>query len=220
MAAWVCKKPNLWYAADRSQSVCYRRPSWGTGVWPGWTGLTDQSLVENKIIPQILTILQTFTQKNWNYIHLSQSYDKILYQWWEASWPDSDAWVLWRLVTDEGAHWWSTGSSLGQTSAMGSQRRAPGCVDVGASRGTCGWAEALLAPVSSKPDCCCTACWELRDTWHRTNITSKESMDAYFLIIVHYTWVFHTVSHQSWGGQWRGWPRHIGTARWVLWRVF
>lgn len=39
-----CREPDLLYAADRSQSVCYRRPDWGTGVWPGWTGLPAQSL--------------------------------------------------------------------------------------------------------------------------------------------------------------------------------
>lgn len=43
------REPNLWYAADRSRSVCYRRPGWGTGVWPGWTGLTSQSLEETNL---------------------------------------------------------------------------------------------------------------------------------------------------------------------------
>lgn len=30
-----CRKADLWYAAGRSQSACYRRPGWGTAVWPG-----------------------------------------------------------------------------------------------------------------------------------------------------------------------------------------
>lgn len=44
----VCREPDLLYAADRNQSVCYRRPGWGTGVWPGWTGLTAQSLEKTR----------------------------------------------------------------------------------------------------------------------------------------------------------------------------
>lgn len=94
---------------------------------------------------------------------------------------------------------------------MGSRRRALGCVDVGASHGTCGWAEALRVLGWGRPDCCYTACWELRahrvTTWvnEATRQTSEYSTSSIY---------------QSWGGQLRGWPRHKETARWVSWRVF
>lgn len=122
------------------------------------------------------------TLQNWYLKSLeTPSWDKNQYPWWEVSWPDSDASVLWRRVTAAGAHWWSKGSSSGQTSATGSQRRAPGFVDVGASRGTCGWAEALLAPGWGMPDCCCTACWELRGWGHRMATVSQRSNETHFL---------------------------------------
>lgn len=86
---------------------------------------------------------------------------------------------------------------------MGSRRRALVCVDVGASRGTCGWAEAPRVLGWGLRDYCYTACWELRA--HRMTTWVNEAMRQKPVSILHRLFTSHEVDSCA-GGQ--------GTKRW------